>query len=563
MSRELIGSNGEIVGSTRYFERLNGENFLGKQMRWGQSTDYYECIQEIVSRTQGAIQEIYEDLRSNIGIIRYIPQDNRENLIKVLLGLCDMCGIISANSGRSSDCISILSLSDSGTRPQSNASDHEIEEAAKAVEDSDILTRSDRMDIIRKAMDWGESAVNGNLEEKIFLRAASQARGREFLGDIWLKLLYSNNPGQFTGHCGRVLCTQEYIDHIEKHIFQMDIPNYYERQNGDRAYGQLLFSSLEGIEKAIARDLERGIRENDYIQDENAEKLKKALNSLERCGVRCYTLVEKVSQLSWFVGGDPAKIRKLQASLNEMHIGQHLTEDGVYGAKTLQAWENFLNCLEHGTFPSLVWIDLLQNKKTGITIGHTKNGGLEGLNNALMRGGRPYIRFDPIPNGTETAWVRGKKTPIDYPHVNFDPMADSNALYDFIQKQYNHYPLTDDTYNALKDLKDVGKKVKIAGKVLLVAGAALDALELGMAIDADLKDADKKLGKTTASTVGSIGGRWIGAAAGAKAGAALGAMTGPAAPIAIPILSIMGGIGGSFAGDYLAKWVVDITYVED
>lgn len=115
----------------------------------------------------------------------------------------------------------------------------------------------------------------------------------------------------------------------------------------------------------------------------------------------------------------------------------------------------------------------------------------------------------------------------------------------------------------MKDLEGTSKKVKIAGKVLLVAGIALDALELGLAIDADLKDADRKLGKTTASTVASIGGRWAGAAAGAEAGAVLGAMTGPAAPIAIPVLSLVGGIGGSFTGDYLAKWVVDITYVED
>ena len=115
----------------------------------------------------------------------------------------------------------------------------------------------------------------------------------------------------------------------------------------------------------------------------------------------------------------------------------------------------------------------------------------------------------------------------------------------------------------MKDLKDTGKKVRIAGKVLLVAGIALDALELGIAVNADLKDADRKLGKTTASTVASIGGRWAGAAAGAKAGAVIGAMTGPAAPVAIPVLSIMGGVGGSFAGDYLAKWVVDITYAED
>lgn len=209
----------------------------------------------------------------------------------------------------------------------------------------------------------------------------------------------------------------------------------------------------------------------------------------------------------------------------------------------------------------------MQSKKTGITIGHTKNGGLARLNNTLMLGSHPFIRFDPIPSGTETAWVRGKKTTINYPHVNFDPTADSNALYDFIRKQFNHYPLTDEAYNALKDLKDVGKKVKIAGKVLLVAGAVLDALELGMAIDADLKDADRKLGKTTASTFFSIVGRWGGAAAGAKGGAVLGALMGPAAPVAIPVLSIAGGIAGSFLGDWggniLVEKVVDITKAED
>lgn len=219
------------------------------------------------------------------------------------------------------------------------------------------------------------------------------------------------------------------------------------------------------------------------------------------------------------------------------------------------------------SFSSLVWIDLLQSKKTGITIGHTKNGGLARLNNTLMLGSHPFIRFDPIPSGTETAWVRGKKTTINYPHVNFDPTADSNALYDFIRKQFNHYPLTDEAYNALKDLKDVGKKFKIAGKVLLVAGAVLDALELGMAIDADLKDADRKLGKTTASAFFSIVGRWGGAAAGAKGGAVLGALMGPAAPVAIPVLSIAGGIAGSFLGDWggniLVEKVVDITKAED
>lgn len=142
-------------------------------------------------------------------------------------------------------------------------------------------------------------------------------------------------------------------------------------------------------------------------------------------------------------------------------------------------------------------------------------------------------------------------------------MPDSNWLYDQIQSRYNHYPLSDDAYNALKDLKSTGKKVRIAGRVLLVGGIALDVLELGTAVNADLKDADRKLGKTTALTAASIGGSWAGGALGAKAGALLGTLAGPAAPVAIPILSIAGGIGGAFGGDKLAQWVIDITDVED
>lgn len=132
-----------------------------------------------------------------------------------------------------------------------------------------------------------------------------------------------------------------------------------------------------------------------------------------------------------------------------------------------------------------------------------------------------------------------------------------------LQNRLNHYELSDDAYNAVKDLKNLGKKVRIAGKVLLVAGVALDVLELGTTIDADLKDADGKLGKQTLSTAASIGGSWAGAALGAKLGALAGAATGPAAPIAVPVLGLVGGIGGAFGEDALGKWIVDITCAED
>lgn len=327
-------------------------------------------------------------------------------------------------------------------------------------------------------------------------------------------------------------------------------------------YDGALRDALANIANQLQRDLARNERENNYITDETARNLHDAVSELGRCGVSVGFADSAIDRLAWFVGGDSNKIRRLQQKLNELGLGERPEEDGVYGEKTLRVWSNFLRDLEHGTVPTLCWIDVLQKDRTGITIGSTKNSAKEGLNNAFMYNHRPYIRFDPPHNG-RTGWFRGTKQPIDYNHVNFNKMPDSNWLYDQIQSRYNHYPLSDGAYNVLKDLKSTGKKVRIAGKVLLVGGVALDVLELGTAVSADLKDADRKLGRTTALTAASIGGSWAGGALGAKAGALLGTLAGPAAPVAIPILSIAGGIGGALGGDKLAQWVVDITDAED
>ena len=44
------------------------------------------------------------------------------------------------------------------------------------------------------------------------------------------------------------------------------------------------------ISGEIRIHMEQGARDNDYIQDENADRLKEALKGLEHCGVRCYSL---------------------------------------------------------------------------------------------------------------------------------------------------------------------------------------------------------------------------------------------------------------------------------
>ena len=105
-------------------------------------------------------------------------------------------------------------------------------------------------------------------------------------------------------------------------------------------YCHLFKPNLERIVREIERDLEQGLRDNDYVQDENADNLRATLKQLERCGVRCYSLERMVDDLAWFVGGDADKIRRLQSKLNDLGVGQHLKEDGVYGEKTKEAVDN-------------------------------------------------------------------------------------------------------------------------------------------------------------------------------------------------------------------------------
>ena len=467
----------------------------------------------------------------------------------------------------SGECITMLNLTGLFSNPFSD--ERAIETAIRKLKNNPDFFASECVDLIGKAADWGVAFAAGSSEKKrAFLEAVAQGKGKDFLQEVADAYRAGSDTADIRGKCGHSIGSREYLDRMERVVFRQDVPTMCSARWGSPNYDGLLKGALESVARQLERDLERNERENNYITDDTAKELKLAVGELERCGISTGLASGKIEKLAWFVGGDPAKIRELQSKLNQLGIGEHLNEDGVYGGKTLAAWEKFLTNLEHGTVPTLAWIDPLQSDLTGITVGSSKYGKTYYLNDALMMGSHPYIRIDPKPNGTETAWPRGVKTNITYPHINFDPRPDSNWLYDQIKSNYNHYRLSDSAYDKLKDLKDAGKKVRVAGKVLLVAGIALDVLELGTTIDADLNDADRKLGKKTLSTAVGIGGSWADAALGAKGGAMLGAVAGTAAfpffgtAIGGVIGGVFGGIGGGLAGDKLATYIVDITYLE-
>ena len=560
MSKEATAQLGVKVGSSEYWSRINRDTLFGDLL--GSGTDYRSALGKLGARARDTIEDIYDDLSELGSKIRYLPSSDRNALAKQVEGLYDVCRLGGVSAGHSSECVQGLNLSIMSPWNRSFRDERGIEKAISFINHSPYSAR-EALDLLREAVKWSISSAAGrDTQKQEFLEAVAQGNDSRFLQDVAEEYQHQNDSPRYEGDCGYPVGSGSYLSYMEKQVFDHSLPFLNNAASGNADYERVILESLRSIADQLERDLDNAIRENDYVTDETADKLKAVVSELDHCGVSTGSLESKIDKLAWFVGGDPAKIKQLQRALNDLGVGQRLEEDGVYGKKTQNAWLQFIRELENGTVPTLRWVDVLQNDRTGIEFGATKAGEAAGLQNAFAYDKNPYIRIDP-PHPGRTGGYRGEIRDIDYNHINFGNVKNSNRLYEWLQKRYNHYPLDDRAYNALKDLPTAGKKVRVAGKVLLVAGVALDALELGLAVNADLKDADKKLGKTTVSTTISIGGSWAGAALLAKAGALLGAATGPAAPIAAPVLSIVGGIIGSLGGGHLAKYVVDITYLGD
>lgn len=563
MSKEATGQLGAKLGSSAYWAKLNSAAGLHNLM--GSELKYYRMLQQTGNRASAAINEIYDDLASQGSKIRYISSSNRNALAKQVEGLYDICKMTGVSSSHSSDCIYALNMSALSPWLDPFRDERAIDRAISIINTQSHFSTSEALKLLEEGSKWSVSFVSGgNKIKEALLQSVLQGKSNSaFLQDVVNEYQHRNTIRHFTGKCGYEIGSRAYLEHFEAQVFGTSISASNNASFGNPDYDGLLRNALRSVVDQLEHDLDEAALQNDYITDETATALKEVVNDLNSCGISTGSIHGKIDKLAWFVGGDRSKILRLQRGLKSLGFGDQLTEDGVYGEKTLLAWNQFVRELEHGTVPTLRWTDLLQSEYTGISVSSTKEGSKLGLSNALqLNNGRRYIRID-APHPGRSGVYRGSKLPIDYNHVNLDSVENSTALYNWIQRRYNHYPLDDFTYNALKDLKSTGKKVRIAGKVLLVGGIALDVLELGSAMNADLNDADKKLGKTTVSAAVSIGGGWAGAAIGAKTGAMLGALGGPAAPLTVPLLSLVGGIAGSIGGSRLAEYVIDITYAEE
>jgi len=567
MSKEATGQSGAKIGSSEYWSRINHTTMLGGLM--GSKTSYQATIGQLGTKAAAAIEEIYEDLSALGSKIRYLPSSDRNALAKQVEGLYDICKMGGVSVRHNSECIQGLNLSIMSPWTSSFRDERGIEKAISFI-DKSRFSGSEAMKLLQEASKWSISfAAGGNKEKQAFLETAAQGNlSSRFLKDVADEYQNRHTTQRYEGRCGYSVGSKAYMTHLESKVFGAGLPMLICAASGNPDYEKLIKDALNSVADQLGRDLDNAIRENDYIKDETANKLKAVVSELDHCGASTGGLTGKIEKLAWFVGGDPFKIRRLQQALNK--LGYMLTEDGVFGSKTLQAINSVHEDLVAGAFPTVVWIDPLQSKITDI---HYKRIESKGEWYASL-----YDTSSRSKNKKQDITVF--RADIDEtlgPHINTVEgrsiksekyIPDTKRQKDFINK-VNHTKIKEPTYRWLKNFDTNLKTVRVwGGRILVVGGILLEALELIEAIHIDTHDADKKIGKTTYSSLANLGGSWSLGALGAKGGAMLGASIGTAilpgvgTAIGGAVGSLVLGITGSYSGSKLGEYVIDITMTE-
>lgn len=251
---------------------------------------------------------------------------------------------------------------------------------------------------------------------------------------------------------------------------------------------QTLKKLFEPIALMIKKDLSYGTKET-YIKDENAQRLKKVLYELKQCKVSGLdNVIKSMQQFCWFIDVDKMKVSQLQTLLVELGYGP-LGITGIYDAKTDKTFIKFVQSI--------------------IDNGNAIVNDMNMSNMVFMEGYNITKTVDIVDKGIESV-----------------------------------------PRKILEELKNV-KVSSIVGKAdkfISISTKMLQALQLGVTIQEDLNDADKKLGKDTIVKISEIAGYWgaltVGAFASAEITGVLMMSMGPlgllvAAPMDYVILVIV------------------------
>ena len=245
----------------------------------------------------------------------------------------------------SNECIQALNLSVMSPWSGGFRDERGIEKAISFINRSSF-SGTTAVDLLREAIHWSISSAAGRDPKKQqFLETVAQGHDSRFLQDVLDE--YQNQRGQhrYNGDCGYPVGSGSYLSYMEAQVFGTALPFLNNAASGNADYERVIRENLRSIADRLERDLDNAIRENNYITDETADKLKSVVSELEHCGVSTGFLSSKIDKLAWFVGGDPSKIKQLQRALNDLGVGQRLEEEGVYGENTKAAVDKFIGNL--------------------------------------------------------------------------------------------------------------------------------------------------------------------------------------------------------------------------
>ncbi len=344
---EQLKKGGNPVGSNAYFFSLAGENQMLKHMQGAEAHRYYDILGRFASRAEQTLEVIYRDMQRYADTLRYFPERDRQHTAELVRGLGKLAEYGGRSASRVSSVNSLLQLSSYDTRAHSSASVSEIERWSEPVIRGVFFHEQRQLELLKKACESNDVSVSDD-REFAFLDAVCLGKSRDQLKDMFSYAKYRIEHTRYRGEGGDELCTKQYIAWAEYRVFERTMSGLWGYE-----YKDYLQKQFETIAQTIREDLKNGQWHNDFLKDEEAERLRVAVRHLEKCGVSCYDLSDLIEKLDWYIKADENHVLKLQRALNALRITPSLVEDGILGEKTIAELKNVYDMLNRDDHPKL------------------------------------------------------------------------------------------------------------------------------------------------------------------------------------------------------------------
>ena len=113
---ELVGANGRIMGTERYFIELNDKYVVGKISSRSKDFEYVDVLNSEHYEVEKVLKEILEDCKNNAKYFSYVDKSKRGKLSSFLWGLKKYGELIGKSFSECDRCERYIDLRESEAR---------------------------------------------------------------------------------------------------------------------------------------------------------------------------------------------------------------------------------------------------------------------------------------------------------------------------------------------------------------------------------------------------------------------------------------------------------------